>query len=642
MSIETAEQPATAGVEARPDGDTLLARVVFPGSDSTPDLVPVYVRSDTQGAGSPAGFEITGRRSLTIDKGGVVSFDSFFNAFPAAQWRRWTSLTDVVLEVELRGRSRVDVYRSSGSGRVTHEASQLVADADVDAVTVRLVLPVARRFADGGHYWFTVCALDDCEMVRAEWRAEEPVAVRGATIGICTFNRVDDCVATMKRLIDDPQSVTHIRELVVVDQGTQLVSDHPDFAEVAAAWGGRVRIVRQPNLGGSGGFSRAMYEVLQREDGGDVILTDDDISPEPESFHRAVMFAGASDGRVLVHGHMMDLWAQSRLHNTGDLVDRSTFRTRAVAGGLEDIDLRTVNLSNEPRLSHRYEADFGGWWMCLLPRNVLAEVGLAMPVFIKWDDVEYGLRARESGYPTVTLPGVAVWHQPFYLKDVQTDWTAYFEARNRLLTAVVHGRPEELRSTIVDNVRIVTKNALTMNYSALALNAMAISDLLKGPDFIADDLPTVMQRVREVRAAYSDARVLDDVPADFTSTVGPVEVDRLTRRPRGRVEGAVKIAGALVATARRGLPGKTVKTADLSGLTAHWAVLARLDTAVVATADGAGVTLRRRDTRVMRRQLRESARLHAELLRRADELQETYRATFRDWVSPASWRRYFE
>lgn len=639
MSIETAEQTAdqTAAPPTPASTDTLLARVVFPGAGSTPDLVPVYVRAATQGSGAAAGFEVTGRRSLAIDKGAVVSFDSFFNAFPAAQWRRWTALRQVVLEVQLAGRSRVDVYRSSGSGRVTHEASHKVDGSE----TVRLVLPVAGRFSDGGHYWFTVCALEDCELVQAQWCADEPVAVRGATIGICTFNRVDDCVATLRRLIDDPDSVTHIREVVVVDQGTQLVADHPDFAAVAAAWGGRVRIVRQPNLGGSGGFSRAMYEVLQQPDG-DVILTDDDISPEPESFLRAVLFAGASDGRVVVHGHMMDLWAQSRLHNTGDLVDRSTFRTRAVADGLEDIDLSTVNLSNEPRLSHRYEADFGGWWMCLLPRGVLQDVGLAMPVFIKWDDVEFGLRAREAGYPTVTLPGVAVWHQPFYLKDVQTDWTAYFESRNRLLTAVVHGRPDELRSTILDNVRIVTKNALTMNYSALALNAMAIGDLLKGPQFIADDLPTVMQRVRQTRAAYSDARVLDAVPADFASSVGPVEVDRLTRRPRGRVDGTLKILGALAATARRGLFGKTAKTADLSGLTAHWAVLARLDTAVVATADGAGVTLRRRDTAVMRAQLRESVRLHAELLRRADELQETYRASFRDWVSPASWRRYFE
>lgn len=620
--------------------DTLLARVVLPEHDASPDLVPVYVRSGTgMDKTSIDGFEITSRRSMAIEKGTVVTFDSFFNAFPAAYWRRWTSLPNVVLELELEGDCRVDVYRSSGSGRVTHETAHVVRGAE----TVRLTLPIEKRFADGGFYWFGLRALSDTTLVSAAWHAEQAIAVRGATIGICTFNRTSDCVATLERLIGDPESVRHVREVVVVDQGTQLVADHPDFEAVEKAWDGRVRIVRQPNLGGSGGFSRAMYEVLQNESGGDVILTDDDISPEPESFHRSILFAGASGGRVLVHGHMLDLWAQSRLHNTGDLVDRSTYRTRAVADDLQDIELNEVTLWKEPGLSHRFEADFGGWWMCLVPREILAELGLAMPVFIKWDDVEYGLRARAAGHPTVTLPGVAVWHQPFYLKDVQTDWTAYFECRNRLLTAIVHGKPDEVRSTIRDNIRIVTKNVLTMNYSAIELNVLALNDLLRGPQFIADDLPTVMQRVRESRASFPDAKVLDAVPDDFSSTVSPVVVDRLTRRPRGKVDGLGKIVGAVVATAKRGIvPGRAKQDADLSGLSAHWAVLARLDRAAVSTADGAGVTMRERDTATMRDQLRRVAALHAELLRRVDELQRTYRGGFDDWVSPQAWRRYFE
>lgn len=620
--------------------DTLLARVVLPESDVSPDLVPVYARSGTgMDKTSVEGFEITGRRSLTIDKGTVVTFDSFFNAFPAAYWRRWTSLSDVILEVTVEGDCRIDVYRSSGAGRVTHDTARVVRGKE----TVRLTLPIEKRFADGGSYWFGIRALTDTTLVSAAWHAPEPIEVRGATIGICTFNRTDDCVATMARLISDPDSVRHVREVVVVDQGTQLVSDHPDFEDVSKAWEGRVRVVRQPNLGGSGGFSRAMFEVLQNESAGDVILTDDDISPEPESFHRAILFAGASGGRVLVHGHMLDLWAQSKLHNTGDLVDRSTFRTKAVADDLQDIELSEVTLWKEPGLSNRFEADFGGWWMCLIPREVMAEIGLAMPVFIKWDDVEYGLRARAAGHPTITLPGVAVWHQPFYLKDVQTDWTAYFECRNRMLTAIVHGQPDEVRSTIRDNLRIVTKNLLTMNYSAIELGALALSDLLRGPEYIADDLPTVMQRIRETRSLFPDARVLDSVPEDFSSTLSPVDVDRFTRRPRGKVDGAGKILGALVATAKRGvIRNRTKQDADLSGLVAHWAVLARLDRAIVSTADGAGVSMRVRDTETMRHQLRRVAQLHVEMLRRVDELQKTYQTGFAGWVSADAWRRYFE
>ena len=38
-------------------------------------------------------------------------------------------------------------------------------------------------------------------------------------------------------------------------------------------------------------------------------------------------------------------------------------------------------------------------------RRPLEEIGLSLPLFIKWDDAEFGLRAREAGYPTVSMPG---------------------------------------------------------------------------------------------------------------------------------------------------------------------------------------------------------------------------------------------
>ncbi len=76
--------------------------------------------------------------------------------------------------------------------------------------------------------------------------------------------------------------------------------------------------------------------------------------------------------------------------------------------------------------------------MCLIPTAVIREIGLSLPMFIKWDDAEFGLRAGEAGYPTVTLPGVAVWHVPWTEKDDTLDWQAYFHERNRLISALLH------------------------------------------------------------------------------------------------------------------------------------------------------------------------------------------------------------
>ena len=40
------------------------------------------------------------------------------------------------------------------------------------------------------------------------------------------------------------------------------------------------------------------------------------------------------------------------------------------------------------------DVDFNGWWTCVIPRQVAEEIGQPLPLFLKWDDAEYGLRAR--------------------------------------------------------------------------------------------------------------------------------------------------------------------------------------------------------------------------------------------------------
>ncbi len=62
----------------------------------------------------------TSRTSLSIGAESEVSFCSYFNAFPASYWRRWTVLESVLLRLELNGHCRVDVYRSKADGSRIH------------------------------------------------------------------------------------------------------------------------------------------------------------------------------------------------------------------------------------------------------------------------------------------------------------------------------------------------------------------------------------------------------------------------------------------------------------------------------------------------------------------------------------------
>ena len=56
---------------------------------------------------------------LHVHEGGRTSLCTFFNAFPAGYWRRWTRVNAVRFEAEVCGTGRLVLYRSNGRGLFT-------------------------------------------------------------------------------------------------------------------------------------------------------------------------------------------------------------------------------------------------------------------------------------------------------------------------------------------------------------------------------------------------------------------------------------------------------------------------------------------------------------------------------------------
>ena len=53
---------------------------------------------------------------------------------------------------------------------------------------------------------------------------------------------------------------------------------------------------------------------------------------------------------------------------------------------------------------------YGAWWYSCIPLNEVREKGLPLPLFVRCDDVEYGMRTK----PTyMTMNGICVWHEGF-------------------------------------------------------------------------------------------------------------------------------------------------------------------------------------------------------------------------------------
>ena len=58
---------------------------------------------------------------------------------------------------------------------------------------------------------------------------------------ICTFNRVEDCLNTLQALADDPEALSRLELVRVVDQGTDPLESRDRFTDVAAGVGPTLR-----------------------------------------------------------------------------------------------------------------------------------------------------------------------------------------------------------------------------------------------------------------------------------------------------------------------------------------------------------------------------------------------------------------
>lgn len=630
VSEPTAEDLATGKAV------TLLQRVILPRPGDPLKVRSLYVDEGNSGKR----VKSRTRADATVAAGDEVSFATYFNAFPASYWRRWTTLRAIVLALRVSGPGRIDVYRSKADGAIIH-----VTGATFTGDDRRLEFELdLTPFEDGGWYWFDVTADEEPVTVSdAAWYAPEtPATEARLSIGICTFNRPTDCVAALAALADDPVVDKQISHVIVADQGTKKVRDDAGFAGASAGLGDRLRLVEQGNLGGSGGFSRTMYEMLRHTDATHHILLDDDVQLEPDSIARLFAFAQFTKQPMLVGGQMLALQDRSVLHTMGEVVADDTFFWRAAPNTEYAHDFARQSLRGTPRLHRRIDVDYTGWWMCLVPRAAVEKIGLALPLFIKWDDAEYGIRARENGFPVATLPGAAVWHLSWSDKDDTAGWQAYFHTRNRLVAAALHSPYKRGKNLLRDTFKFDLKFLIMLQYATAALHHRAYDDFLAGPEALFPKLPTALPTALEHQGDYPDGQVLPSSSDLPLPAMGAIKAEKFMKPPTTPLTIGRTLGAALVHNLRPPKPQAADQPdLNISAQDARWFLLSRLDSATVGTADGRGVTFRRREPDTFWRMLRQSVAVHARLAREFPKLEERYREQLPELTSPENWEKIF-
>jgi len=494
-----------------------LQTVDLPQSLETRDL---FVR---QLHDSPAPVRATEPRPHVLIKAEEsATFDTYFNSFYENYWFEFTALESVVLEIEIQGTGLVRMVRVSPQGDIYHVRESGFQSAE--PTTIRFDIRDDEDFrAQAGRLWFEVDAKTDVQIFGGQWAtAQEPTRDVRASVVFCTFNREEYLRGTLNNIAASPAVVDRIDQVLVVNQGSSFTAEELLPLETAATLAGTMRVIEQPNLGGCGGFTRGIWETMQQDDLSHFILLDDDIRLHADSLLRATSFLSFAEEDVALGGHMMNLHRPNFVYEAGAQLDADNLQTRPVA---LETDVR-FGTGLDAFLQTRTVA-YNGWWFFGGSRSLIDRIGYPMPCFIRGDDIEFGLRIQLAGERTVSVPGIAVWHEPFYMK--LGGWQFYFEVRNRVMAAAAHNTgnwkaiQKNLRNTFVRDIAMA-------RYHSVLFMIEALEDFAKGPDacFHTDD--TALQRCRAIQAEFGPTRLAD---ADAGTTPRKRRIaERMSRAPR--------------------------------------------------------------------------------------------------------------
>ncbi len=282
----------------------------------------------------------------------------------------------------------------------------------VQAVTVTSPWDIRYRAGDRGSGSRSRPAARARPSAMGAWLANDADTAT-ATVCITTHNRGVDCVERA-RSVSPP---TTMRSASWCGSSSSIkviapVRDAPGFEAAAAALGERLKVDRAAQPRRIGWIQPRHDRVARRAR-----------DPRTAARRRCAARAGVdpaharvrvpSLGETIVGAHMLSLTDRTLLHSVGERIARRGFWWTSVESSLAPWTSRSRR-STPPR---RFAADTmststaGGCASCRSAS--VRRVGASLPLFIKWDDAEFGLRAAAAGVPTVTLPGAALWHMPW-------------------------------------------------------------------------------------------------------------------------------------------------------------------------------------------------------------------------------------
>jgi len=450
---------------------------------------------------------------MTIAPGTAVDFGTYFNSFSYTKWIRYTGIRRYRLHLKVKGKGSICVYRFSLDGGTVRQ-EEICTEAFDHKKAGELILDLSTDMTrrKQTEYGFSVTA-DSRELVVSDayYGTDEEVHSSDIRLALAftTYRREEDITANVKNILNLQDD--RIRILIADNAGTLSPDDlgtdglETDVEGAAPAAKGKnrtiikedaVRIFRNINSGGAGGFCRCMLEVLkEKESYTHMILMDDDVLVDPRIFDRLIRFLSVVKEKyrdAIVGGAMLrkDLpW----FHVESGAKWKGT-RIEGYGHGL-DLRRRDAILHADARR----KTDYNAWWFCCIPIRYIREDNLPLPLFFQWDDIDYGIRNKA---PVILLNGICLWHEAFDTK--RSAMHTYYSTRNPLIVNCCHDHGEAKEHLLhVWRQRVIAEICLYRYEQAEAM-IRAAEDFLKGPKWLCTTDPEEYNKsIRELNRKVS-------------------------------------------------------------------------------------------------------------------------------------------
>ena len=440
--------------------------------------------------------------AVCMGNDGIIELDTYFNGLSVNKWMKYTQVQNISVSLKLKGKFRISLlYKERKPGKLL---SRIISEEYIDTLdqVKDMTFDYNTELCSGMYSVMILSMNEHTEFYGGYYYTNDEIEERRTKIAvnICTFKREKFVYKNLNKLnktIFAEDSECKSNFLVYVSDNAHTLDDSYSSKYI--------KISKNKNVGGAGGFTRGMIEVINDDkDVTHVLMMDDDVVLQPESLYRTYRILSLLKEQYLeafIGGAMLrtdDQWFQTEAGgtwNSGRLISHK-----------QGLDLRSVDacLYNEVEEG----CEFNAWWYCVVPIKFIRKDNLPLPIFIRGDDVEFGMRNMKY---LILMNGICVWHEPFEYKYSSSMY--YYILRNRLIDNSVDNRPYSFKEFKKNFKEEFFRELFTLRYKNAQLLIDGVRDYLKGIEFLKESDGEALNK--DVMSRGYKLQFVDELPVYF-------------------------------------------------------------------------------------------------------------------------------